>query len=70
MNKHFLHATEMKILAPPFDHTPTPLLYRLTVIEDADLVISDDEPLVAIKSLQSVNWAASGLMFSGGLQRL
>jgi hypothetical protein len=62
------HGDENTSSDSPFDHAPTPLLYRLTVIEDADLVISDDEPLVAIKFLQSVNWT-SGLMLSGGIRR-
>jgi hypothetical protein len=52
----------------PLAQPPTPLLYRLAVVHDNDLAVSDDEPLVAIRSLQSVIWT-SGPALSGGLRK-
>jgi hypothetical protein len=52
----------------PLSEPPTPLLYNLAVVNDNDLVISDEVPLVAIKSPQPVNWMVSpGL--AGGLRK-
>jgi hypothetical protein len=50
----------------PLAAPPTSLLYEITVVDDSELVISDDEPLVIIESLDSMDWTGKpGL--SGGL---
>jgi len=59
------HGEENTMSDSPLVQPPTPLLYRLTVINDAKLTISHDEPRVAIRSPQSVN-PASGPALSGG----
>jgi hypothetical protein len=52
----------------PLDQAPTPELYKLAVIDDGDLTLSDGRPLVAIRNLQSVNWS-SGPALSGGRRK-
>ena len=52
----------------PLAQAPTPQLYMLAVINDSDLTLSDDRPLVAIQDIQSVNWS-SGLALSGGQRK-
>lgn len=47
---------------------PTPLLYKLAVIEDNNLILADDEPLVAIQVFESMNWTCGSALF-GGLQK-
>ena len=42
----------------PLAAPPTPLLFGITVVDDNKLVISDDEPLVIIKSIDSVDWTS------------
>jgi hypothetical protein len=50
----------------PLAHPPTPTLYGISVKNDCELAISDDEPLIAIQSAESVNWTSRpGL--SGGV---
>jgi hypothetical protein len=52
----------------PLVAPPTPLLYGITVVSDAELEVSDDEPLVIIESLEAIRWTSStGL--SGGLRK-
>ena len=48
----------------PLAQVPTPQLYNFTVIDDGDLPLSNDRPLVAIQHLQSMSWT-SGLALSG-----
>jgi hypothetical protein len=51
-------------LVPP----PTPLVYDLTVVNDSELMISDDEPLVTIESSEPIDWTSNpGL--SGGSRK-
>ena len=52
----------------PFNYPPTPLLYKLTVIGDSAIVVSNDETLVAIRSPESVDWT-SGMALAGGLRK-
>ena len=42
----------------PLAAPPTPLLFGITIVDDNELVISDDEPLVVIKSIDSVDWTS------------
>jgi len=49
-------------------YAPAPSLFKLAVINDADIVISDDETVVAIRSPESINWT-SGMALSGGLRK-
>ena len=52
----------------PLAAPPTPLLFGITVVDDNELVISDDEPLVVIKSIDLVDWTSRpGL--SGGSRK-
>jgi hypothetical protein len=47
------HGEEDTSPGAPLGYTPHPSLYRLAVINDADLIIPDDEVLVAIRSPHS-----------------
>jgi hypothetical protein len=52
----------------PLAAPPTPLLYKIAVVNDSELTISDVEPLVIIKSLDSMDWTSRpGL--SGGSRK-
>jgi hypothetical protein len=54
------HGEENTSHNSPLAHPPALPLYKIAVIDDSGLVISDDEPLITIRSLQSVRWALSG----------
>jgi hypothetical protein len=47
------------------NYTPTPLLCKFPVIDDSELLIADEEPLIAMP--QSVSWTSSSGL-SGGLR--
>jgi hypothetical protein len=59
------HGEEDSSSTSPLRYTPSPLLYRLSVINDTDIIISNDEILVAIQSPEAVDWT-SGTALSGG----
>jgi hypothetical protein len=52
----------------PLGYSPAPSLFKLAVLNDADIIISNDETLVAIQSPESINWT-SGMALSGGLRK-
>ena len=62
------HGEEDTSSTSPLCYAPSPLLYRLSVIDDADIMISNDEILVTIQSPEVVNWT-SGTALSGGPQK-
>jgi hypothetical protein len=59
------HGEEDSSSTSPLRYAPSPLLYRLSVINDTDIIISNDEILVAIQSPEAVDWT-SGTALSGG----
>ena len=62
------HGEENTSSNSPLGYAPTPSLFKLTVINDTDTIISDDETFVAIRSPESINWTR-GVALSGGLRK-